>query len=142
RRTNLPVVHSTLVCGRTLLSIQRAADTDRKPAVVWTGWDSLLSRSSDRAGGDLVQAAAGEGVNTTGMQWRAFNCLYAGWQNLLSGPATIAGADAAGWRAHWGRGDGDAAVRDAWPSYNEDPSVTPASAYRTAGTPVGFAATA
>ncbi len=33
-------------------------------------------------------------------------------------------------------------MRDAWPSYSEDPSVLPASAYRTADTPVGFAATA
>ena len=31
-----------------------------------------------------------DGVNTTGMQWRACNCLYAGWQNLLTGPESIA----------------------------------------------------
>ena len=142
RPLSLTVVRSTLVCDRTLLNVQRAAETDRRPSLQWLGWDSLLSRSSDQPGGDMVSMAAGDGVNTTGVKWRATNCLYAGWQNLLTGPETLAGADTAQWRAHWERSEGDSAVRDAWPVYNEDPSVLPASAYRTADTPVGFAATA
>ncbi len=142
RATFLTAVRSTLVCGQTLLNIRRAADADREPAVVWLGWDCLLSRSSDQAGGDMVRAPAGDGVNTSGMKWRACNCLYAGWKNLLTGPENVGGTDAVGWRAHWGRAEGDSAVRDAWPSYSEDPAVLPASAYRTADTPVGFAATA
>ena len=77
------------------------------------------------------------------MQWQATNCLYAGWQNLLTGPKTIAGTDRKGWRAHWRRAERRRAPwRDAWPAFSEDPSVLPASAYRTADTPVGFAATA
>ncbi len=136
------MVRSTLVCGRTLLNVQRAAETDRRPALQWLGWDSLLSRSSDQPGGDMVNVAAGDGVNTTGVKWRASNCLYAGWQNLLTGPETLAGADTAQWRAHWERAEGDSAIRDAWPAHAEDPSVLPASTYRTSDTPVGFAATA
>ncbi len=91
RATFLTVVRSTLVCGRTLLNIQRAADADHKPAVVWLGWDCLLSRSSEQAGGDMVQAPTGDGVNTSGIQWRAYNCLYAGWKDLLIGPENIGG---------------------------------------------------
>jgi serine/threonine-protein kinase len=142
RATFLTAAHSTLICGRTVLTVERAADSDRKPVVSWLGWDSLLSRSSDQPNGDMVAVAAGDGVTTTGMQWRAYNCLYAGWRNLLTGPETIAGTDAARWRAHWDRSEGDMAFRDAWPAFNEDRSVLPASAYRTDGTPVGFAATA
>ena len=142
RATFLTAVRSTLVCGRTLLNIRRASDADHKPSVAWMGWDCLLSRSSDQADGDMVRAPSGDGVNTSGIQWRAYNCLYAGWKNLLAGPETVVGGDTIGWRAHWGRVEGDTAVRGAWPPYSEDPSVLPASAYRTADTPVGFAATA
>ncbi len=132
RATFLTVVRSTLVCGQNLLNIRRSADADRKPAVVGLGWDSLLSRSSDQADGDMVRAPTGDGVNTSGMKWQAFNCLYAGWKNLMAGPENIGGTDAVGWRAHWGRAEGDSVVRDAWPSSSEDPSVLPASTYRTA----------
>ncbi len=84
--------------------------------------------------------AAGDGVHTTGMTWRAYDCLYAGWQNLLTGPETLT-ADTAKWRAYW-HSDGDVAVRDPWPAFNDDPSAVAASAYRTTDTPVAYAATA
>ncbi len=142
RPTFLTAVRSTLVCGRTLLDIRRAADSDRKPLVAWLGWDCLLSRSNDQVGGDMVREPTGEGVEGTGLQWKAYNCLYAGWKNLLTGPDVIAGTDIAGWRAYFGRVEGDVALRDGWPTYSEDPSVLPASAYRTADSRVGFAATA
>ena len=44
--------------------------------------------------------------------------------------------------AHWQRSGGDSAVAATWPVFNEDPSTLPASTYRTADTPVAFAATA
>src|SRR5436305_1664651 len=53
RPTFLAAARSTLVCGRTLLHVDRATENDRKPALAWLGWDSLLSRSSDAADGDL-----------------------------------------------------------------------------------------
>jgi len=142
RTTKLAAVRSTLVCGRTLLDVRRAAGAGGRPQVSWLGWDSLLARAGDRPGGDLMTVEAGAGVNTTGMSWRAVNCLYAGWLNLLAGPETIAGTDTAKWQVHWERSEGDLAIRDAWPAFNDDPSVLPASAYRTAGAPVAFAATA
>ncbi|HVS37622.1 MAG TPA: protein kinase [Gemmataceae bacterium] len=142
RPTFLTAARSTLVCGHNLLSIQRAADSDRKPSVAWLGWDCLLSRSSEQSGGDMVLAPMGDGVSTSGMQWKAFNCLYAGWKNLLAGPETISGADVAAWRTRWGRIDGDASTPGGWPTDREDPSVRPAATFRTADTPVGFAATA
>jgi hypothetical protein len=141
RPTSLTVVRSTLICGRTLLKVRQAAPSDHRPAVHWLGWDSLLSRSSDQPGGVMVAAPSGDGVDDTGIQWQATNCLYAGWQNLLIGSKTIAGTDRNGWWAHWQRAGGDGAVGDFWPAFNEDPSVLPASTYRTADTPVGFAAT-
>ena len=142
RATRLTVVRSTLVCGRTILNVQRAGDADHKPAVAWLGWDCLLSRSSDQVGGDMIRAPTGDGVSADGIQWRAVNCLYAGWKNLLTGPDVMASTDMSGWHAHWVPAAGDATVRDLWPTYSEDPSVLPAGVYRTAATPVGFAASA
>ena len=75
------------------------------------------------------------------MTWRAYNCLYAGWQNLLTGAETVPN-DTSKWHAHWERSNGDAAIRDPWPAFNDDPSVLPASAYRAVDASVGFASTA
>jgi eukaryotic-like serine/threonine-protein kinase len=140
--TMLTVVGSTLICGRTLLNVRQKAPTDHQPAVRWRSWDSLLTRSSVQPGGVLVAAPGAEGANDTGIHWQATNCLYAGWQNLLTGPKTIAGTDRNGWLAHWQRANGDTAIADSWPAFNEDTSALPASTYHTAETPVGFAATA
>ena len=139
--TSLTVVRSTLVCGNTLLNVRQEAPSDHRPALRWRGWDSLLSRSSIQSGGVMVAAPGGDGVDDTGIQWQATNCLYAGWQNLLTGSKTIAGTDRNGWQAHWHRAGGDGAAADSWPAFSEDSSTLPASAYRTAETPVGFAAT-
>jgi serine/threonine-protein kinase len=142
RPTSLTVAGSTLICGRTLMDVRQAAPSDHRPAVHWLGWDSLLSRSADQPGGVMMAAPGGDGVNDTGIQWQATNCLYAGWQDLLTGPKTIGGTDRNGWWAHWKRADGDGVVGDSWPAFNGDSSAVPVSAYRTADTPVGFAATA
>jgi eukaryotic-like serine/threonine-protein kinase len=142
RPTSLTVISSTLICGRTLMDVRQAAPTDHRPSVRWLGWDSLLSRSSDQPGGVMIAAPGGDGVDDTGIQWQATNCLYAGWQNLLTGQKTISGTDRKDWWAHWQRAGGDGAVGDSWPAFNGDPSTVPVSAYRTADTPVGFAATA
>jgi serine/threonine-protein kinase len=138
--TYLSVVRSTLVCGRTALTVGPAADANHKPAVAWLGWDCLLSRSSDQGGGDMIQTAAA--VDPSGIQWRPYNCLYAGWKDLLTGKETITAIDAAGWNRFLGNVGSDAAERDAWPSYSEDPSALPASMYSTADTALAFAATA
>ena len=100
------MVHSTLICGRTLLNIRQAAPTDHRPAVRWRRWDALLSRSSDQSGGVMVAFPGAAGVDDTGIQWQATNCLYAGWQNLVDGAEDhrgdgsqrLVGALAARWR--------------------------------------------
>ncbi len=140
--TALTVVRSTLVCGGALLNVRAQAESDHRPAVHWRSWDSLLSRSSVQTGGVMVAAPTDAGVEDSALQWQATNCLYAGWQNLLTGPNTIAGTDRNAWWAHWRRYGGDGAVADMWPVFNEAPSTLPASAYLTAETPVGYAATA
>ena len=140
--TRVDVVRSTLVCGRTMLNVRPEAPADHHPAVHWRSWDSLLTRSGVQPGGVLLAAPGGDGVNDAAIHWQATNCLYAGWQHLLTGPKTIAGTDGNGWRAHWQRADGDSAIADSWPDFNEDSSTLPAFTYQTAETPVGFAATA
>jgi hypothetical protein len=139
--TSLTVVRSTLICGRTLLNVRQEASSDHRPALHWRGWDSLLSRSSVQSGGVMVAAPGGDGVDDAGIQWQATNCLYAGWQNLLTGSKSIAGTDRNGWQAHWKRAGGDGAVADSWPVFSEDSATLPASTYGTAETPVGFVAT-
>jgi hypothetical protein len=135
---NLRVVRSTLVCGRTLLIIEPAQPTDRNPAVRWFGWDSLLSRSNTQAGGDLVSLPAGAGPG--GMKWDACNCLYAGWENLLTGAVRIPADDVSSWRRQWNRIEGGVAVREPWPAAVSTASAElPAGHFRTAETPVGFA---
>jgi serine/threonine-protein kinase len=139
RGVTLNVARSTLICAQTLLMVQPAQATVRNPIVKWLGWDALLSRSSAGAGGNMV--AVGDQASTHGMTWRAINCLYAGWQNLLTGATPISGSDATLWRRHWTRIEGDDIAREPWPpaAFN-NPSEVAAATYRTADTPVGFAA--
>jgi hypothetical protein len=141
RGVTLRVVRSTIVCGRTLLALRPAQAGERNPALDWLGWDALLSRSGTQEGGDLV--AVGAGAETANMKWRAYNCVYAGWHNLLAGATTIPAAEANLWRRHWARVDGDVAARATWPAAAfSETAERAASTYRTAGTPVGFAASA
>jgi serine/threonine-protein kinase len=137
---NLSVVRSTLVCGRTLLELRPARKADANPPLSWLGWDSLLSRSSTGAGGEMLLLL--EGADSAAVKWRAVNCLYAGWRDLLSGPTRIAGDDIAGWQRHWKRIDGDGVARDPWPeaAFNE-PASLPAATYLPSNA-VAFAASA
>jgi serine/threonine-protein kinase len=141
RTTSLRAVRSTIICGETLLRVQPARDSDKRPAVSWFGWDVLLARSNDHAGGTLVEL--GGDSQAEKMSWRAVNCLYAGWRTLLGSATPILADDLAAWRKQWGHTEGDATVRDPWPAAAfHDPAENPANTYHTAGTPVGFAATA
>jgi serine/threonine protein kinase len=137
RAVNVRVAGSTLVAGKTLLSVQPANKDDLRPALNWLGWDSLLSRAGQGAGGELVQLA--DGASPDHIRWRAINCLYAGWQNLLSGKTVIPATDTEGWRRRWQLLEGDAALARPWPAIVfTEPAVQPASAYNTASTPVAF----
>jgi serine/threonine-protein kinase len=143
----LRVVRSTLVCGQTLLALRPAEEGDRNPALSWLGWDSLVSRSGAAEGGELL-SIAGRESDADGVEWRAVNCLYAGWKTLLaSGKQRLEGDyrgdacdDARAWQRLWKRTEGEGALRDAWPAqvFNE-PAILPAAGYRP-GKAVGFAA--
>jgi hypothetical protein len=124
----LRAVGSTFICGRTLLEVKPAQAVDKNPAVRWLGWDCLLSRTSAQAGGELLVLR--DGIETEGMQWRAYNCLYAGWQTLLAGAKTISADELGTWQRHWKRIEGDVVVRDPWPGrLVGELADRPASAY-------------
>jgi serine/threonine-protein kinase len=141
RPTNLRVVRSTLVARQTLLRIRPHHASDAAPALNWLGWDALLGRSGGQEGAEMVTLTGGASAQE--LTWRAVNCLYAGWPTLLAGKERVAGSDLAGWQRRWGRVEGDAVVRDSWPAATfATLAEIPAATYRTAETPVAFAASA
>ncbi len=66
-------VRSTLVGSATLLRLQGAEST---PSMNWLSWDSLLSRSNDKAGGELL--ALPPGGTAAKIKWEPISTLYAG----------------------------------------------------------------
>ena len=134
---NLRVVRSTLVCGTAMLELTPTS-AEKSPPFAWLSWDSLFSRSAPTPGGSLIAQAGG--FETRGTQWRSVNCLYAGWENLLSGTMTVV-SDLDDWHKHWARVEVDRVARDVWPEQTFlDPAIEPASSYVPAG-PVRFAST-
>jgi serine/threonine protein kinase len=139
RGANLRAVRSTLVCTRTFLEVKPAGPLDRSPVVRWLGWDALLSRSGRHPGGKLLTVL--DGADTQNMEWAAFNCLYAGWQTLLSAHRSVGADGLRDWRRHWKRIEGEGVARDPWPdqAFNE-PATLPASTYDPTR-PVRYAST-
>jgi serine/threonine-protein kinase len=144
RPPTLRAVRSTLIAGHTFLRVQLARPTDRTPALNWLGWDTLISRSGPQEGGDLLSLPAE--ATTDKMSWRAVNCLYAGWQNLLGGSKPVPATQVAPWRRLWARIEGDEATPAAWPPaalLGGALAELPAATFRTSpDLPVGAAATA
>ncbi|HEY7315771.1 MAG TPA: serine/threonine-protein kinase [Gemmataceae bacterium] len=139
RPTRLRAVRSTMICGKNLLNVRPATAEDRQPAFDWLGWDVLLSRWSQGAGGELLRLEGGAG--TEGIRWRAVNSLYAGWDTLLAGPNAVSAANVPAWRQLWGRTEGDVIHTKSWPTaVFPEPAELPASTYRTADSTVAFAA--
>ncbi len=113
--SHLRLVRSTLVCGENLLAVRPATPIDQKPALHVLAWDSLLSRSSLKPGGELLQVTG----DVSRMKWNAVNCLCTGWETLLSEPKqsrTIAATAVSDWRKLWDRPDGDVVRRETWPA--------------------------
>jgi serine/threonine-protein kinase len=136
--TNLRVLRSTLVARQTLLRVRG----EGVPELHWHGWDALLSRCGDDAGGEMV--VLDKGIRLDHMSWHAVTCCYAGWGSLLSGgDKPIAGLGE--WQARWHRTEGDASISARWPPViQHDPGEAPAEDYRLSPvpmSPVGFAAT-
>jgi serine/threonine-protein kinase len=128
---NLRVVRSTVVSGLHLLDLKPAIN-DKSPAVSWFSWDSLLSRSSTKDAGDLLFLR--DNADAQKIEWRAINSLYAGWNQLLTGPNPIRGHDHASWRKTWPQAESDATVKEIWPDQVfTEPATQPTSAYLPSG---------
>jgi serine/threonine protein kinase len=126
RASRLRLVRSTFVGGPTFLEVKPARG-EQPPAFALLGWDSLLGQASGEGDNSLFRVL--DGGSTRNMQWRAVNCLYAGWKRLLTGPESI--ADHGAWQRHWAGVESDGVSPNPWPEqvYNE-PSTQPASAYQ------------
>jgi serine/threonine protein kinase len=109
RPVTIRVVRSTLLTGRSLLSVRKPA-AGTSPALTFVGWDALLSRSGVETGA-LIELAPG--ADAARLRWQPFNCVYAGWQPLLSGEAGVRTLD--DWRRRWGHTEGDVLVSEMWP---------------------------
>ncbi|HEY7331041.1 MAG TPA: protein kinase [Gemmataceae bacterium] len=138
RPTQFQAVRSTMICGKNFLTLRPTGDADKDPVFDWLGWDMLLSRKTPEFGGELLRLQGN--ISTQHLRWRAINCLYAGWSNLLAGNTTIAATDPSAWRRLWNRTEGDEVLGDPWPTavFPESAEV-PARTYNTGGSLVAFA---
>jgi hypothetical protein len=135
--TTVRVVRSTLVAGKTLLRLRRSGAA--YPALNWLGWDALLTRTGPQDGALLVLA---DKADVTRVEWRAVNCLYAGWKDLLAGPESVPASALAAWQRLWHRPDGDVAIPQTLRAVPlADPEEEPPGTFDTARTPAWFAAT-
>jgi hypothetical protein len=135
--TTVRAIRSTLVGRETAVQV-RAADGAEDPALHWLGYDVLLWRAGDGAGGTMVDLPAGAGAK--GMTWRAVNSLYAGWQMLRSGREPLPGSDTDRWRVAWSLPEGDDSRPQAWAkALPIDPAEALPWVYNTFPGPTGFA---
>jgi hypothetical protein len=134
----LRVVRSTFVGSRALLRFVPSQRGDKSPALNWLSWDSVLSRSNELTGGELI--ALPPGGDASRLKWEAINTAYAGWQTLLAGAAPISYDSEAAWRRALNWPEGDRALRETWPPPPPDLADAGAAVFRTAKSPVSFAA--
>jgi serine/threonine-protein kinase len=138
RGAGVRVVRSTFVGGGTFALVRPTAAAGDSAAFRFLGWDALLSRAGGREGGALLEVA--DRAGTLKMDWRAYNCLYAGWPDLLAASETISAAEDRKWRVHWQRAEGDEVRREPWPAgAPNEPGEAAAAVYKAADTPVAFA---
>jgi hypothetical protein len=137
--THLRLRRSTLVGREAALQVRANRTETSTPALDCTCWDTILARSGDQPGGDMV--VLGEGAAPSTLRWRAVNCYYAGWQALLRSRAQTT-ADIAAWRGLFHYSDGDLASAQNWPLLvHHELAQVSAAEYGTAGTHAAFAAT-
>jgi serine/threonine-protein kinase len=138
----LRLLRSTLVAGQTLMRVRPTSEHDKKPAVDWLSWDTLLARYGGQAGGVLLDLD--DGAEPAAMKWRAVNCLYTGWATLLKSDARTVGAEdgQSAWRELWHQEAGDAVKRMPWPGFvPADPADAMPGVCSVSGTPAEFRAT-
>jgi hypothetical protein len=138
RPASVRVAHSTLVGGRELCAVDAARSRDFRFPTQLVFWDSLLARSAAAEGGEMLKL--GKNVPVLNIQWRAANCLYAGWQTLLSySGGKVPATDLAGWHSLVHQESGDKALSLSWPAYlPAEIDRIPGALFRTAGTAAAF----
>jgi serine/threonine protein kinase len=135
------LVRSTLIAQHGLWRWQGSAGRGAAPRLRGFAWDTLLARADAIApDADLLHLADGARANL--MSFRAVNCLYTGWKNLLvSSDRVCSTLDA--WRDLWGHREGDLAHSESWlPRGATVLDELPAALLYPDDTPAGFAATA
>jgi serine/threonine protein kinase len=134
-------VRSILVCGRTLLHVRPAEETQQRLALKVFCADSLLAQADPAAEGAMVKLAKGTAADR--VRWKAINSVYAGWKLLLASagrniPATALETD---WWALQGYSEGDRALLAPWPAvYPAEPEDAAPAVFNPSGSPAHFAA--
>jgi serine/threonine-protein kinase len=142
KHSTVRVFRSTLVSGGSVFKVEAPTSRPGAPRVQWRCWDALLARCGPSSNADMLQLPPLPGCEE--MSWRAVNCLYAGWESLVTvdGKA-IAARPLDGWRALWRQGSGDKALLDAWPgAASMALENSPPESFLTKDTLVCYAATA
>jgi serine/threonine-protein kinase len=134
------VVRSTLVGGKAILRLDAADGQPASPRILVRAWDALLAHGGQAPPGDLV--SIGEAIRTEKTSWRAVNCLYAGWRNLMAAArGNIDGTGLEQWHKLWVYPEGDRALPQGWPEgLAASLELSPPFAFQTAGTPASLAA--
>lgn len=128
----LRFLRSTFVGRQTFLRVRPDSAGETNPAIHLLGLDTLLARSSGEVGGAMIVL---ERCGKEAMRWQAVNCLYTGWQTLLTtAGGRVAFDQLALWHSLWDRKEGDRAAGTTWPEIvHADPSEASKEEYRPAG---------
>lgn len=141
--TQVRLLRDTVVAHEQFLKVEVAGGFASFPYLNCQLWDCLISRAGRQAGGSMVQIP--EGSRLRNVQWRAWNCLYAGWSKLLDAEVSIPVQDWSKWSSHWKVPPVDQANAQGWPVFRPaDYGEILRNDLRTdrdEGAPVGFAAT-
>jgi hypothetical protein len=135
---DLRFLHSTLVARQRLLRIRSAPRGGPAAKVRWLLWDSLMARYGPQIGGDMIELSDSTAEEV--MEWKAVNCLYAGWPILLRDrDQSFPPSDRSSWRKLWRQDEGDAATEATWPSaVPSDPAQAGPDVFRVMSSPVAF----
>ncbi len=142
-RDRLLLLRSTLVSHSA--AIKLSADEPAGLAsdlIEIVGWDTIVARCGQGREGAMLELPPRTKSET--LRWRATNCLYAGWKNLLRGPLEI-GDDIGAWERHWAGFATERIEPAGWPVMvfpePADVAISACTTDRAPGSPVGFAST-
>ncbi|MBM4069426.1 MAG: hypothetical protein FJ271_10830 [Planctomycetes bacterium] len=133
------VVRSTLVAGDALLEIPAPLGGG---SVKLLAWDALFAAVGPSPTTAMLRLGASG--NSERLGWRVYNCLYAGWRNLLDVEGrVIVPAALKAFQERWKYTEGDRVQDATWPPRLGITAIDEieAGAYATHGTQLAFAAT-